>query len=98
MSTIALGQLPSLHPAPRTSGNAHLLARSVQCRRLGLKMTSECAAKLAGLAISQWYALECGWIPEERDTLRAIAAVLETGFADLEILASVSRLSWPLYS
>jgi hypothetical protein len=94
---------PDLLPAsprrlPRSSGNAHLLARSVQCRRLGLKMTAEHAAKLAGLAISQWYALECGWVPEEQSTLLAIAAVLETSLPDLETLATLSRSSWSGYS
>jgi hypothetical protein len=61
-------------------------------------MTAEHAAKLAGLAISQWYALECGWIPEEQNTLRVIAAVLETSMADLETLAALSRSSWSGYS
>jgi hypothetical protein len=60
-------------------------------------MTAECAAQLAGLALSEWYALECGWVPEE-DTLRAIAAVLEISLPDLEMLAALSRSSWSGYS
>ena len=83
---------------PRMSGNTHLLARLVQCRCRELEMTAEHAAQLAGLALSEWYALECGWVPEEPGTLRAIAAVLEISLPDLEMLATLSRSSWSGYS
>ena len=69
---------------------ATALARYVLRRRIQLQMTVEEAAKLAGMAFSEWVALEAGWLPE-RDELWAIAAVLEVTELDLSFLALVAR-------
>ena len=69
---------------------ATALGRYVLRRRIELQMTVEQAAKLAGMAFSEWVALEAGWLPE-RDELWAIAAVLEVSATDLSFLAAIAR-------
>jgi hypothetical protein len=53
-------------------------------------MSVERAADLAGMTVSQWFALEGGWVPGF-DVLRAIAETLELGYMQLTFLAEVSK-------
>ena len=74
--------------APRpgwTSG----LARYTRRRREELGLSVERAAELAGLELSEWYALESGWVPDPDDMNRieAIAATLEIFWGDYSFLA-----------
>ncbi len=57
-----------------------LLAVWVQRRRVFLGLSIAAAAELAGLELSEWGALEQGWLPEDISTIRAIAATLEAGW------------------
>jgi len=71
------------------------LTRYIRQRRQELELTQEGAAELAGMELSQWYALESGWVPdmpEGMDMLRAIAGTLETSWADLSFLALMADL------
>ena len=53
-------------------------------------MSVEFAARLAGLADSEWCALEAGWIPEERADQWAIGEVLEVSTEQISFLVAVS--------
>ncbi len=66
------------------------LARTVRRRRTDLGMTIEAAAKLAGMEVSEWMALEAGWIPEAHE-LWPIAEVLEVRNSQIACLAVISR-------
>jgi len=71
------------------------LTRYIRQRRQDLGLTEERAAQLAGLQLSQWHALESGWVPEmpeAMDLLLAIAGTLETSWADLSFLALMADL------
>jgi transcriptional regulator with XRE-family HTH domain len=70
--------------------NALALANTIQRRRQNLQMSVERAADLAGMTVSQWFALEGGWVPGF-DVLRAIAETLELGYMQLTFLAEVSK-------
>ena len=63
------------------------LARYTRREELGLSV--ERAAELAGLELSQWYALESGWVPDPDDMNRieAIAATLQVSWVDYSFLA-----------
>ncbi len=68
--------------------NNQPFAAYVQRRRLELCMNCEEAAELAGLQLSQWFALEEGWIPDLGDyVMLAIAGALETRVDQLNLLA-----------
>jgi hypothetical protein len=65
------------------------LARYTRRRREQLGLSVERAAELAGLKLSEWYALESGWVPDPEDMNRieAIAATLEIFWGDYSFLA-----------
>jgi len=67
------------------------VARYTRKRREQLGLTVERAAELAGLALSQWLALEESWVPEEPSVLNAIAATLQVRWSDLELIALFAR-------
>ena len=58
-----------------------LLASCIRHRREELGLSIERAAQLSGMVVSEWYALEAGWVPDdESGLLRAIAGTLESGY------------------
>jgi transcriptional regulator with XRE-family HTH domain len=67
------------------------LAKCVQRRRENLGMSVERAADLAGMKVSEWCALEAGWVPDAFDVLRAVADTLELGYLQLSFLAEISQ-------
>jgi hypothetical protein len=73
---------------PPRPGWASGLARYTRRRREQLGLTIEHAAQLAGLELSQWCALESGWVPDPDDLSRieAIAATLEIFWGDYSFL------------
>lgn len=74
------------HSTDRTS-MASALARYTARRRGELGLSVARAAELSGLAVSEWCALEAGWVPEELHVIRSIAAALEVSWTDLDMLA-----------
>jgi len=68
-----------------------ILAVRVQERRRELKLTVEGAAELAGMASSEWQALESGWVPEDRAVILAIAGALEVSVVQISFLAEVAE-------
>jgi len=74
----------------RNAVNRSLLSRCVRQRREDLGLTITSASELAGMAFSEWCALESGWIPRDRATLHAIRATLMTGFHDFYAIVQMS--------
>jgi hypothetical protein len=72
------------------------LARYVEHRREELAMSVEFAARLAGMADSEWAALESGWVPEDEINQWAVAQVLEVSHAQISLLAAISRYNQSL--
>jgi transcriptional regulator with XRE-family HTH domain len=71
------------------------LTRYIRQRRQELDLTQERAAELAGLELSEWVALESGWVPnmpDDMDLIQALAGTLETSWADLSFLALMADL------
>jgi transcriptional regulator with XRE-family HTH domain len=77
---------PASTPESRRAWWASALARYTSKRREELGMTLARAAELSGLELSEWCALESGWVPEEMDTIRAIAGTLRVDWKDLSFL------------
>ena len=65
------------------------LASTVQRRRQNLGM-SVGRRDLCGLQVSEWCALETGWVPD-KCVLSAVAQTLDVGYLQLSFLAEVSR-------
>jgi hypothetical protein len=68
------------------------LARYTGKRRQELDLTVAEAAEQSGLEVSEWCAMEeGGWVPEELNTIRSIAASLQVRWTDLDCLAMIAR-------
>jgi hypothetical protein len=76
---------PRLQPAAA-------LALFVERRRTRLHLSIEAAARLCGIELSQWHALESGWVPEDRLDIQAIAATLEVPEVDLQSFVDMHHL------
>ncbi len=72
---------------------ASAFARYAKNRREHLGLTAEEAAGQSGMEVSEWYALESGWVPDSRDVVQAIAATLRVRWTELETLAFMVRLA-----
>ena len=81
---------PTVSAAERTD-MAMLLARNIRRRREQLGLSVQRAAELGGMVVSDWYALEAGWVPDDESQLRAVAGALETGYLNLSFIAEISR-------
>jgi hypothetical protein len=83
------------HPAvsaAECADMAMLLARSVRQRREHLGLSVKRAAELSGMVVSDWYALEAGWIPSvESGLLDSIAGTLQACHIQLPLIAEISR-------
>ena len=53
----------------------------------------EDAARLAGMATSQWVAIEAGYVPDSTQ-LRPMADALELGYDKIAMLATLCRDGW----
>ncbi len=80
-----------LPPSPPHFHFSRLLAFYVATRRGKLHLSTEAAARLAGMELSQWNALEDGWVPEDPAQLRAIASALENSEEDILSIAVTTR-------
>jgi transcriptional regulator with XRE-family HTH domain len=74
-------------PETRRAWWASSVGRYACKRREELGMTLARAAELSGPELSEWCALESGWIPEDMNTIRAIAGTLRIDWKDLSFLA-----------
>ena len=74
---------------------ATLFARYLRARRRQLRLSTARAAELAGMALSEWCAMEAGWVPEDYGTLRAISETLQVRTSDLLLMAFVSSCAQP---
>ena len=70
-------------------------ALNIAARSGGLSL--ECAAELAGLEMSEWAALESGWVPNPDDLalIRSIAGTLEVSWVDFSFLALMAACQRP---
>jgi hypothetical protein len=70
----------------------HTLADAVRNTRLARRLSVQRAARLAGLELRQWLALEAAeWIPDDGPELEAITRVLKGNSLAASFYAMVSR-------
>ena len=69
---------------------------SIQEVRKGAGLSIEQAAPLAGIEISEWAAIEDGYIPQDQNRLRVMAAAMEISFDRIAMLVLLCREAWEL--
>ncbi len=88
---IIMQEISSTRHAADRAWYAATLARYAQRRRTELGLSVEKAAELAGMQLCEWAAMEDGWVPTDRSTLRAVAQVLYIRWPELDLLAWFAR-------
>ena len=73
------------------------LARFTRMRREELGLSLERAAELSGLELSEWCALESGWVPDPADLgrIHAIAGTLQTSWIEFAFFALLNQCQEP---
>jgi transcriptional regulator with XRE-family HTH domain len=66
----------------------------IQDRRETIRLSVEDSARLAGMEVSEWAAIEAGHIPADPARLRSIAAALEVRWEDMATLVFICQGAW----
>ncbi len=76
---------------------ALLFSNYIQQRRQDLGLAIEQAAHEACIEVSEWCALELGWVPADDDpVLHSIAETLEAHYLKISLYAEISRYNQSL--
>jgi transcriptional regulator with XRE-family HTH domain len=73
-----------------------MFGRGIRENRQNAGLSIEEAARLSGMEVSEWAAIEEGHVPQETNRLRAMAAALEISYDRLLNLVLLGREAWEL--
>jgi hypothetical protein len=73
-----------------------LFGCGIQENRENAGLSIEQAARLSGMEVSEWVAMEEGCVPQTTDQLRSIAGTLEISYDRLLNLVLLCRQAWEL--
>ena len=89
--------LPPTHvPELRRQVWGRLFGLGIRATRTQAGISIEKAAKLSGMEVSEWMAIEDGHVPQEVDRLRAMAATLAISFEKVMNWVLLCREAWEL--
>ena len=87
---------PTYQPEFRRQMWGRLFGCAIQSNRKTAGLSIEEAAHLSGMEVSEWAAIEDGYVPQETNRLRAMAAALEISYDKLLNLVLLCREAWEL--
>ena len=87
---------PSYLPDQRRETWGRLFGFGIMQARKGAGLSIEQAARLAGIEVSEWAAIEDGYVPQDQNRLRAMAAAMEISFDRIAMLVLLCREAWEL--
>ena len=89
--------LPSSYlPELRRQSMGRLFGFCIQKVRENASLSIEKAARLSGMEISEWAAVEEGYVPQDINRLRAMADAMAISFDKIATLVLVCRAAWEL--
>ena len=89
--------LPSSYlPEVRRQSMGRFFGSCIREVRKGAGLSIEEAARLSGMAASEWMAIEEGSVPQDVNQLRAMAGAMEVSFDKIATLVMVCRAAWEL--
>lgn len=89
--------LPSAHlPELRRQVWGRLFGLGIRATRTEAGLSIEEAAELSGIEVSEWMAIEDGYVPRQAERLQTIAAVLEISFEKVMNWVFLCREAWEL--
>jgi len=87
---------PTFVPEIRRQSMGRLFAFCIQESRMSAGLSIEEAARLSGMSISKWMAIEDGCVMQDINRLRAMAEALEVSFETIASMVLVCRAAWEL--
>jgi hypothetical protein len=85
---------PSRFTALRRRVWGQMFGQLIQCAREAGGHSIEETARLAGMEISEWDAIEAGYVPTDSGRLRSMAGALEMDWNQMASLALFCRQAW----
>ena len=87
---------PSYVPEIRRQSMGRLFGFCIQETRKNARLSIEDAARLSGMELTEWMAIEAGNVPQDINRLRAMAGALEISFETVASMVLVCRAAWEL--
>ena len=87
---------PTYVPEIRRQTMGRLFGFCIQKTRESAGLSIEEAARLSGMDLSEWMAIEAGTVPQDINRLRAMAGAMEISFDKIASMALVCRGAWEL--
>jgi ribosome-binding protein aMBF1 (putative translation factor) len=89
--------LPSSYvPEIRRQSMGRLFGFCIQAARKDAGLSIEDAARLSGMELTEWMAIEDGNVPQDINRLRAMAEAIEVSFDKIASMVLVCRAAWEL--
>ena len=89
---------PSCLPELRRGAFGRLFGQNIRSVREGKGLSIEQGACLSGMEVSEWAAIEEGYVPQDINRLRAIAGAIEIRIDQIAMLVLLCRDAWELQS
>ena len=87
---------PSYVPEIRRQSMGRLFGFCIRETRENAGLSIEDAARLSGMELTEWMAIEAGNVPQDINRLRAMAGALEISFETVASMVLVCRAAWEL--
>jgi transcriptional regulator with XRE-family HTH domain len=87
---------PFYLPNQRRETWGRLFGLGIREVRRSAGLSTEQAARLAGIEVSEWITVEDGYVPQDQNRLRAMAAAMEISFDRIAMLVLLCREAWEL--
>ncbi len=89
--------LPSTYvPEIRRQSMGRLFGFCIRETRKNARLSIEDAARLSGMALTEWMAVEDGSVPQDLNQLRAMAEAMQISFDRIASMVLVCRAAWEL--
>ena len=87
---------PSRFAASRRRVWGQMFGRLIQGARETAGRSIEETARLAGMEVSEWVAIEAGYVPTDTGRLRSMSGALEMSWNRMAALALFCRQAWDI--
>ena len=87
---------PSYLPEIRRQSMGRLFGFCIRQTRESAGLSIEDAARLSGMALTEWMAIEDGTVPQDINRLRAMAETMQVSFEVIASMVMVCQAAWEL--